>query len=98
MIAGDGEGCTCLFEVQVNAFILSFIPPSQISTGSNTVWFSVLILGALVVVIAPFILYASKKPNWADPNSTFEPFHWEEQTAAQVPGKTATATATAGTT
>ena len=43
------------------AFILSFIPPSQISTGSNTVWFSVLIIGALVVVIAPFIIYAAKK-------------------------------------
>ena len=43
------------------AFVLSFIPPSQISTGSNTVWFSVLIIGALVVVIAPFIIYASKK-------------------------------------
>ena len=80
------------------AFILSFIPPSQISTGSNTVWFSVLIIGALVVVIAPFIIYASKKPSWVDPNSTFEPFHWEEQPAAQVAGKTATATATAGTT
>ena len=42
------------------AFVLSFIPPSQISTGSNTVWFSVLIIGALIVVIAPFIIYASK--------------------------------------
>ena len=38
------------------AFVLSFIPPSQISTGSNAVWFSVLIIGALVVVIAPFII------------------------------------------
>ena len=80
------------------AFILSFIPPSQISTGSNTVWFSVLIIGAIIVVIAPFIIYASKKPSWVDPNSNFEPFHWEEQPAAQVAGKTATATATAGTT
>ncbi|KAA3864201.1 amino acid permease, partial [Bacteroides ovatus] len=61
------------------AFILSFIPPSQISTGSNTVWFSVLIIGAIIVVIAPFIIYASKKPSWVDPNSNFEPFHWEVQ-------------------
>ena len=59
------------------AFILSFIPPSQISTGSNTVWFSVLIIGALIVVVAPFIIYASKKPSWVDPNSNFEPFHWK---------------------
>ena len=74
------------------AFILSFIPPSQISTGSNTVWFSVLIIGALVVVIAPFIIYAAKKPSWADPNSTFEPFHWETQAKPQVaPATTTTA-------
>ena len=30
------------------AFVLSFVPPSQISTGSNTVWFSVLIIGCVV--------------------------------------------------
>ena len=79
------------------AFVLSFIPPSQISTGSNTVWFSVLIIGALIVVIAPFVIYASKKPSWVDPNANFEPFHWEEKPAAQVAGA-ATATATAATT
>lgn len=71
------------------AFILSFIPPSQISTGSNTVWFSVLIIGALIVVVAPFIIYASKKPSWVNPNSNFEPFHWEVQPQAVTVGVTA---------
>ena len=71
----------------------TYVSNTVISTGSNTVWFSVLIIGALIVVIAPFIIYASKKPGWVDPNSTFEPFHWEEQPAAQVAGKTATVTA-----
>ena len=79
------------------AFILSFIPPSQISTGSNTVWFSVLIIGAIVVVAAPFIIYACKKPTWVDPNTNFEPFHWEEQPKVVANAATATATA-AGTT
>ena len=60
------------------AFILSFIPPSQISTGNNTVWFSVLIIGCIVVVAAPFIIYAFRKPDWKSKDSTFEPFHWEE--------------------
>ena len=32
------------------AFVLSFIPPSQIATGSNTVWFTVLILGCIIFV------------------------------------------------
>ena len=72
------------------AFILSFIPPSQISTGSNAVWFSVLIIGCLIVVIAPFIIYAMRKPSWRDPKAAaeFAPFHWET-------GAAATATATA---
>ncbi len=50
------------------AFVLSFIPPSQISTGSNTVWFSVLVIGCIVVVAAPFIIYASRKPSWQAPS------------------------------
>lgn len=62
------------------AFILSFIPPSQISTGNNSVWFGVLIVGCIVVVVAPFIIYAKKKPNWQDKSSKFEPFHWEQET------------------
>ena len=81
------------------AFILSFIPPSQISTGSNTVWFSVLIIGAIIVVVAPFIIYAAKKPSWVDPNSNFEPFHWEvqPQTANVAAGSVSTATSNATT-
>ena len=63
------------------AFILSFIPPSQINTGSNTVWFSVLIIGCIVVVATPFIIYAARKPSWKDPNADIEPFHWEEAPA-----------------
>uniref|UniRef100_UPI002FDE4D29 amino acid permease n=1 Tax=Alistipes putredinis TaxID=28117 RepID=UPI002FDE4D29 len=61
------------------AFILSFVPPSQISVGSNTVWFSVLIIGCVVVVGAPFIIYAMRKPSWKDPKAAaeFAPFHWE---------------------
>ena len=61
------------------AFVLSFIPPSQIAVGSNTVWFAVLIIGCIVVVAAPFIIYASRKPSWVDKNTQFEPFHWEVQ-------------------
>ena len=61
------------------AFVLSFIPPAQIAVGSNTVWYAVLAIGCIVVVVAPFIIYAARKPAWVDKNSTFEPFHWEEK-------------------
>lgn len=57
------------------AFVLSFIPPAQIAVGSNAVWYSVLVIGCLVVVIAPFIIYAMRKPSWIDKESQFEPFH-----------------------
>lgn len=68
------------------AFVLSFIPPGQIEVGSNAVWYTVLFLGCIIVVAAPFIIYARRKPSWVDPNSQFEPFHWEEQ-AASVPSQ-----------
>ena len=66
------------------AFVLSFVPPSQISTGSNTVWYSVLIIGCLVVVAIPFVIYAMRKPSWRDPQAAaeFAPFHWEQPAPA----------------
>ncbi len=84
------------------AFVLSFIPPSQIAVGSNTVWFAVLIIGCIVVVAAPFIIYASRKPSWVDKNTQFEPFHWEiqattAQTAAPVSGSAKSSASSAST-
>lgn len=61
------------------AFILSFIPPSQIQTGSNTVWYSVLIIGCIVMVVIPYIIYANRKPSWKDPATDFAPFHNERK-------------------
>ena len=59
------------------AFILSFIPPGQIATGSNAVWYSVLVCGCIVVVGAPFLIYAHRKGSWVSKDAEFEPFHWE---------------------
>ena len=60
------------------AFVLSFIPPGQIATGSSTVWYSVLIAGCIVVVCVPFVIYAMRKPSWKDPDAEFAPFHWQK--------------------
>ena len=60
------------------AFVLSFIPPAQIAVGSSTVWYAVLFIGCAVVVIAPFIIYAMRKPHWVDKDSQFEPFHYDK--------------------
>ena len=85
---GKGNGLMWLLGVvgfcgSLLAFILSFVPPSQIATGSNKVWYSVLIIGCVVVVIVPFIIYAMRKPSWRDPQAEFAPFHWEENNNKQ---------------
>lgn len=63
------------------AFVLSFIPPSQINTGSNTVWFAVLSFGCILFVAIPLIIYAVRKSSWKDPNAEIAPFHWEQAPA-----------------
>lgn len=76
------------------AFVLSFIPPSQINTGSHTVWFTVLVLGCVIFVAIPLIIYAMRKPSWKDPNTVIQPFHWEVNaaTTTRTAPKTSTAT------
>lgn len=63
------------------AFVLSFIPPAQIPSGSPAVWYAVLFAGCLVVVGAPFIILAARKPSWKNMNDSepFEPFSWQEK-------------------
>ena len=73
LIAGVG------FLGSLLAFVLSFIPPGQIAVGSNAMWYSVLVIGCIVVVAVPLIIYALRKPSWKDESATFEPFHWEEK-------------------
>ncbi len=68
------------------AFVLSFVKPGSISGISNGMWFGVLIVGAVIVVATPFIIYALRKPSWRDPNSDFQPFHWETPAATPAPG------------
>ena len=83
-IGGKGNGLMWIigglgFFGSLLAFILSFIPPGQIAVGSNAMWYSVLVIGCIVVVVAPLIIYALRKPSWKDASTNFEPFHWEEE-------------------
>ncbi|MBQ8221930.1 MAG: amino acid permease [Bacteroidales bacterium] len=72
VIAGLG------FAGSLLAFVLSFIPPGQIATGSKAVWFGVMFGGCIVFVAIPFIIYAMRKPSWQDKNAQIQPFHWEK--------------------
>lgn len=65
----------------VLALVFSFIPPSQIPVGSPAVYVGILIVGALVFVGIPMVIYAMRRPDWADPaaREEFEPFGWEKR-------------------
>ena len=105
---GKGNGLMWLMGVvgfcgSLLAFILSFVPPGQIATGSHKVWFSVLIIGCIIAVAIPYIIYAMRKPSWRDPDADFAPFHWEASqssaaTASATNNATANSSATSGNT
>lgn len=61
------------------AFVLSFIPPSQISVGSPATYVEILIGLTVLFVIIPFVIYAVRKPHWRDPETDFAPFTWESE-------------------
>ncbi|MDD5691733.1 MAG: amino acid permease [Candidatus Omnitrophica bacterium] len=48
----------------VTAFILSFIPPGQISVGSPVLYMSILVGANLFFLAIPLVIYASRKPRW----------------------------------
>ena len=77
------------------AFVLSFVPPSQINTGNNTTWFTILVIGCVIFIAIPFIIYALRKPSWKDPNAEFQPFHWEIPAEPQTATVSATASSSA---
>ena len=61
----------------IAASILSFLPPSQINTGSPATYIIILIVGFIVLISVPFIIYHFRKPSWRDANTDFYPFNWE---------------------
>ena len=61
----------------VAATVLSFFPPSQINTGSPVVYIIILLVGCVILLAVPFIVYDYRKPDWRDKNTEFYPFNWE---------------------
>ena len=68
------------------AFVLSFVPPSQIAVGSPSTYVWILIAGNIVFVAIPLIIYALRKPHWQTREGTadFEPFNWQRD--GRAPG------------
>jgi glutamate:GABA antiporter len=71
------------------AYVLSFLPPSQISIGSKANWYLLLGIGNIVFVALPFIIYALRKPSWKSTSSDaeMEPFSWEKTAVANPNSK-----------
>ena len=67
------------------AIVISFIPPSQISTGSPAVYVGILLAGSAFFAVVPFVVYAIHKPSWKAAGSDFEPFDWELE--GRTPGQ-----------
>ncbi len=65
------------------AFLLSFVPPSQIPVGSPLVYVGILLVGTVLFAGIPFLIYALRRPEWADAEARaeFEPFGWEVEKA-----------------
>lgn len=59
------------------ALVLSYLPPSQIATGSPVVYIGILVLGVAVFVALPLVVYARRKPSWRNPDAHFYPFDWQ---------------------
>lgn len=59
------------------ALLLSYLPPSQIATGSPVVYIGILLLGVALFVALPLIVYSKRKPSWRNPTAHFYPFDWQ---------------------
>jgi hypothetical protein len=65
-----GAGFTASFV----AFLLSFMPPSQINIGSPTLYSSILIGCFMLAIATPLLIFALRKPDWRNAALTdFEP-------------------------
>ena len=61
----------------VAAGILSFVPPTQIKTGSPVIYVGILLLGVALFIALPLIIYARRKKSWRDAGTDFYPFDWQ---------------------
>lgn len=61
----------------VLALVLSYLPPSQIPTGSPLVYVGIIVIGVAIIIALPLIVYHKRKPEWRNPDAHFYPFDWQ---------------------
>lgn len=74
-----GEFVVCFLGIAgaMLALVLSYLPPSQITTGSPVVYVGIILIGVAVIVALPLIVYSLRKPSWRNPEAHFYPFDWQ---------------------
>lgn len=69
--------CTLGILGAVLALVLSYLPPSQITTGSPAVYVTIIVVGVGVIIALPLVVYSFRKPSWRNPDVHFYPFDWQ---------------------
>jgi putative glutamate/gamma-aminobutyrate antiporter len=59
------------------AGFLSFVPPQQIKTGSPAIYIGSLLVGSVIALAIPFIIYKFHKPGWKEADNKFARFDWQ---------------------
>lgn len=74
-----GEFLVCLIGIAgaVLALVLSYLPPSQITTGNPALYVGIIIVGVGLIIALPLIVYSMRKPSWRNPEAHFYPFDWQ---------------------
>lgn len=74
---GEVIVCTLGITGAALALVLSYLPPSQINTGSPVVYVGIIVIGIAVIIALPLIVYSLRKPSWRNPDAHFYPFDWQ---------------------
>lgn len=74
---GAAVVCTVGILGALLALVLSYIPPSQIATGSPVVYVGIIVIGVAIFLALPLWVYSKRKPSWRNPNAHFYPFDWQ---------------------
>jgi hypothetical protein len=64
------------------ALVTSFAPPGQVAVGSPVTYVVLLLVLSTLFVVLPLLVYRRRRSSWRDASSTFEPFTWQTDGAA----------------
>lgn len=76
-LIGEIIVCTVGIAGALLALVLSYLPPSQITTGSPLMYVGIILVGVGIMVALPLVVYSLRKSSWRNPDAHFYPFDWQ---------------------